>query len=103
MGELWAEARPWSDRKQEIGKINVGNTAVHLVVQGLNTLGDLLPFLHRHDQLALLNAEAIAAVQYPIDPRPQVCSCLGACAQTGCAGGVEIQRLADIRPKIGPR
>ena len=38
MGEILAEARPLIDFKQEIGKINVGNRAVNLVVQGLNTL-----------------------------------------------------------------
>jgi len=62
MGEILAEARPLIDFKQEIGKINVGNTAVNLIVEGLNTLGEILPFIHRHDQLALLNADAIAAV-----------------------------------------
>jgi len=72
MGKILAEARPLIDFKQEIGEINVGNTAANLIVQGLNTLRYVRPFIHWHDQLAILNADAIAAVQYPIDPREKV-------------------------------
>jgi hypothetical protein len=72
MGEILAEARPLIDFKQEIGKINVGNTAVNLVVQGLNTLGQILSLIHRHDQLALLTAIDVAPGQYTIDTRQKV-------------------------------
>jgi len=72
MGKILAEARPLIDFKQEIGEINVGNTAANLVVEGLNTLRYVRPFIHWHDQLAILNADAIASVQNPIDTREKV-------------------------------
>src|SRR5262245_52001429 len=69
MGKILAEACPLIDFKEEIGEINVGNTAAHLVVQGLNLLRYVRPFIRWYDQLAILNADAIATVQYPIDTR----------------------------------
>ena len=42
------------------------------VVEGLNTLRYVRTFIHWHDQLAILNADAIASVQYTIDTRQKV-------------------------------
>src|SRR5215813_8305582 len=100
MRQILTKICPLVDFEEEVGQINVGDTAANLFVEGLHTFGYVFRLIHGNDELAILDTDAIASVQYPIHTWQQVFELLGTGAQTGLAGGIELELLADICPEL---
>jgi len=90
------------DFEQQIRQVDVGDAPADLCFQSLHTFGEVITVILRHDQLAILDTDAIASVQLTVHTREQISQFLCAVAQTGCTGGVEIELLADVGAELRP-
>jgi hypothetical protein len=102
MRQMVTKTRPLVDFQQQIGQVDLRQTATDLFCQGLHTLGDVLTFILRHDQFPLLNPDPLALVQQTVDTREQVGQGLRAIAQTHGTCRVEVELLTNVLSEMRP-